>query len=601
AADGPRPLRDWFYTPLWHQTPGVDASAEIFRGRRTVVFGGADAAPLADRLRAAGADVVRVEPGDGFRDAGAYLTVRATHHGDYASLARVLADRGWAGETHTLHLWSLDDPASGVGLAAAEHGLARGMGALLHWIQAASSAGLLAGGSTLLGATRGAQAVLGHEALLPWQAPLVGLLKTAEQEHAGVRARAVDVEAHGWEDAVLHEAAHLLEGTVADEPEVAYRGRGRWAPFHAHVPAEARPEPRVRLREGGVYLVTGGLGATGLAVARHLAAQARARLVLTVRQALPPREAWDALVGERGEADATRRAILAVRELESLGAEVRLVPAELADADSVRAVVDAAVAEWGALHGVVHAAGAASGGPIATETPEKLAAALAPAVAGTLALDAATADVPLDFFVLCSSLHAVYGGAGALEHAAAGAFLDAFASWRSWRAGRPAVAVGWAPEGMTPQEGGQAFGRVLEHGFGPRVAVCTRDLQAVAEQLRRGGSAVPAAAPAARHPRPEGAGAYVEPRSELEAALAGMYAAALGIGRIGGEDDFFEMGGDSLLATQLLSAINEKYRVDLPLRTLFEAPTPARLAVAIVQRQAEQVDDDLWAQVLAEL
>jgi phthiocerol/phenolphthiocerol synthesis type-I polyketide synthase E len=598
-SDERRPLRDWFHAPLWRQTPAVEASAELFRGRRIVVFGGRDAAPLADRLRATGADIVRVEAGDGFRDAGAYLTVRPAAHDDYTSLARSLADRGWAGKTHTLHLWSLDETGGTVDLPAAERGLERGLGALLHWVRAQAAAGLLGAGSTLLGATRGAQAVLGGEELRPWQAPLAGLLKTVEQEHPGVRCRAVDLEAQAWEGTVLREAAHLLEG-APDEAEVAYRGRGRWAPFHAPLPADPRPEPRVELRERGVYLVTGGLGATGLAVARYLARHARARLVLTVRVALPPREGWTAWVAEHGETDGTRRAILAVRDLESLGAEVRLVPADLADAASVRAVVAGAVAEWGGLHGVVHAAGAASGGPLGMESPEKLASALAPAVAGTLALDAATAAIPLDFFVLFSSLHALYGGPGALEHTAAGAFLDAFATWRSWRAGRPAVSVGWSPEGISPEEGGEAFGRVLEHGFGPRVAVCARDLESAAEQVRRGSSTVPMAAPA-QHPRPAGAGAYVEPRSELEQTLAGMYAGALGIGRIGADDDFFEMGGDSLLATQLLSALNERFRVDLPLRVLFEAPTPGRLAVAIVQRQAEQVDDDLLAQVLAEL
>ena len=327
--------------------------------------------------------------------------------------------------------------------------------------------------------------------------------------------------------------------------------------------------------------------------------------MLTVRVALPPREGWNAWMAEHGETDGTRRAILAVRDLEALGAEVRLVPADLADAASVRAVVAGAVAEWGGLHGVVHAAGAASGGPLGMESPERLAAALAPAVAGTLALDAATAGIPLDFFVLCSSLHALYGGPGALEHTAAGAFLDALRHLAegagSWRAGHAARAP-WAGRrrGSRRRRAGRRSGACWSTGSGRgwRSARGTWS----PPRSRCGGAhpRSPWRAPAL-HPRPAGAGAYVEPRSELEQTLAGMYAGALGIGRIGADDDFFEMGGDSLLATQLLSALNERFRVDLPLRVLFEAPTPGRLAVAIVQRQAEHVDDDLLAQVLAEL
>jgi phthiocerol/phenolphthiocerol synthesis type-I polyketide synthase E len=951
-----KPLDDWFYAPLWKQTPALDQGADAFAGRRVVVFGGRDAAPLADRLRAAGAEVVRVEPGDAYRDAEAYFTVRPAAPGDCEALARALAARGWAGATHTLHLWGLDEPAAELDADAVERGMEHGLFALLPWIQAAGEAGLLGEGSTLLGATRGAQAVLGTEALRPWQATLSPLLTVATQEYPGVRARAVDVEG-AWEEAVLAEAAQLAAGAAADEPEVAYRGRGRWTRWYAPLPAAARPEGGlVRLRERGVYLVTGGLGDIGLVLGRHLAEAARARLVLTGRRGLPERERWDAWIAEHGEADETSHAIHAVREMEALGAEVRVAAVDVTDAEGMRALVAEVAAEWGGIHGVVHAAGARPGGTLQLKTREALARVLAPKVAGTLVLDAATEDFPLDFFLLCSSVHALYGGVGLVDHCAANAFEDAFALWRGARGGRLVTSVNWdawtevgmglaavarlsraqadaqaqadapaepvahpllgsrrrsgdgweyaaelaaathwvldehriggraalpgtaylemaraafadrvpegapqleqvvflaplfvpeggartvvlrldsveggfafrvasrgaeggaeqehargrvraaevessasvdidavrarcaevdlsavaasasgaelrfgprfsgtlrrvwrgagelvaelalpdafagdveelglhpalldgatgflrqasdalflplayervrvngplpahvfshvrfadadgeardtlscdvtltdsagevrvviegytlrrvgaqaaasaaaaapaasgsagpaaaangaagrvAPDaplavrliasgtGISPREGAEAFDRILAHGFGPRVAVSTRDLPSIVQQalhitrreleeaLGRGGARTP-------HVRPSGAAPFVEPRTELERTIAEMYQRALGIAPIGADDDFFEMGGDSLLATQLLSALNERFRVDLPLRALFESTTPARLAVAIVQRQAEQLDGDLLASVLAEL
>ncbi|HST61781.1 MAG TPA: type I polyketide synthase, partial [Longimicrobium sp.] len=122
-----RPARDWFYAPLWRQTPAVDSAADGFRGRRVVVFGGQDAAPLADRLRAGGADVVRVEAGGGFRDAESYVTVDPASPADYRALARALTDRGWTGATHTLHLWSLEEDADEVDAASVARGLDRGL------------------------------------------------------------------------------------------------------------------------------------------------------------------------------------------------------------------------------------------------------------------------------------------------------------------------------------------------------------------------------------------------------------------------------------------------------------------------------------------
>ncbi|HEU4561815.1 MAG TPA: type I polyketide synthase, partial [Longimicrobium sp.] len=177
AADQRRSLRDWFYAPLWRQTPPVHASADAFRGRRVVVFGGWDVAPLADRLRAAGAEVVRVETGDGFREAEAYITVDPASPADYRSLARSLAGRGWTGATHTLHLWGLDESANASGRDSVARSLERGLYALLPWVQAQDEAGLLGEGSTLVAATRGAQEVLGSEELSPGQAPLAALLK----------------------------------------------------------------------------------------------------------------------------------------------------------------------------------------------------------------------------------------------------------------------------------------------------------------------------------------------------------------------------------------------------------------------------------------
>jgi acyl carrier protein len=625
AADERRPLRDWFYAPLWRQTPAVDAPVDAFRDRRVVVFGGRGAAPVVDGLLAAGAEVVRVEAGDGFHDTEAHVTVDPTSPADYHSLARSLAARGWAGATHTLHLWSLDSSADAVDRESVARSLDRGLHALLLWVQAQDEAGLLGEGSTLLGATRGAQPVLGSEDLRPGQAPLAALLKVVAQEYTGVRGRAVDVEAHGWEAAVLAEAAALLAdggGSNADgvEPEVAYRGRARWIPFYAPTPADPRPGGgRVPLREGGVYLVTGGLGPLGLGLARALAKHAGARLVLTSRRGLPPRPAWNAWVAEHGEADGASRRIRAVQALEALGATVRVAVADVTDAAAMRALVDDVRAEWGGVDGVVHAAGAAAaGGLIQLKTPERLAQALAPRVAGALVLHEVTEGLPLDFILLCSSLHALYGGLGAVEAAAAGAFLDAFAAW-SGRDGRYVVAVGWdgagmgaradggAEAGISAEEGAEAFARILQHGFGPRVAVSTRDLPTMVEHARRITRGEVEAAlrrpdgvrPV--HPRPAGAAPYVEPRSELEQTLADLYGRVLGIDRISADDDFFDMGGDSLLATQLLAALNERFGVELPLRVLFGATTPARLALAIVQQQAESVDDALLAQVLAEL
>ena len=93
---------------------------------------------------------------------------------------------------------------------------------------------------------------------------------------------------------------------------------------------------------------------------------------------------------------------------------------------------------------------------------------------------------------------------------------------------------------------------------------------------------------------------YVAPRTDLEEELARIWAGVLRVERVSIFDNFFELGGHSLLATRLMSRLRESFKIDLPLRSLFETPTVAGLAVTMVQYQLEQVNDEEAAAILAE-
>lgn len=94
---------------------------------------------------------------------------------------------------------------------------------------------------------------------------------------------------------------------------------------------------------------------------------------------------------------------------------------------------------------------------------------------------------------------------------------------------------------------------------------------------------------------------FVAPRGPLERALVGIWATALGLERLGVHDNFFELGGHSLLATQVISRVREAFQVTLPLRSIFENPTVSGLAVAIVQRQAEDASSAVRERIIAEI
>jgi amino acid adenylation domain-containing protein len=97
------------------------------------------------------------------------------------------------------------------------------------------------------------------------------------------------------------------------------------------------------------------------------------------------------------------------------------------------------------------------------------------------------------------------------------------------------------------------------------------------------------------------AAAYVAPRSEMEEALAAIWSEVLGVERVGVHDHFFDLGGYSLLAVRVGSRVQETFGVDLPLQTLFEAPTVGALSLRIVRAQLESQPHDEMLQLLAEL
>jgi hypothetical protein len=109
------------------------------------------------------------------------------------------------------------------------------------------------------------------------------------------------------------------------------------------------------------------------------------------------------------------------------------------------------------------------------------------------------------------------------------------------------------------------------------------------------------ALPPPPHVRPNLDTTFVAPHSEVEGQLAEIWAAVLGLDRVGMHDNFLDLGGHSLLAAQIVSRARQAFQVDVPLHTLLEAPTVAEMAVVIGRTQARPVDEPALARLLAEV
>ncbi|RKH37599.1 type I polyketide synthase [Corallococcus sicarius] len=598
---------DWFYRPVWKRALPPAAPATSEPGRWLVLLDDAElGARLAAHLVNQGEDVVTVSPGDGFHRQGErQYTLDVRQPEQHATLLSALQADGGV-PRRIVHLAGLGRDTDGL---AGFHGLLFLARALLaHEAQGPFELNVL---------TRGAQDVTGGEPLEPGQATALGPCKVLPQEEPCLRCRTIDVVPPEFggpeEERLVARLADELRAPV-DGMAVAYRSGQRWRESFEPVRLPAPQGRPALLRERGVYLITGGLGRIGLAQAEVLFQQARARLVLVGRTAMPERSDWEDYVRAHDAQDGIRQTLERLLKLEQRGAEVLLVRADVARREQLEAAVAGALARFGELHGVIHSAGSVGGETflLAREaTPARCEEQFQAKVHGTRALHDALRDLSLDFVLLQSSLSSVLGGLGFSAYAAANAFLDAFAAARSRTGGTPWLSVNWpgwhTAEGAPTEhalafsEGLEAFLRLLDAPASARWALCTTDLPTQAARWLQAAALPTPKKVGARHPRPALATRYVAPRDDVEQALAACWEELLGIEGLGVEDDFFELGGHSLLGTQVLSRVRELYRVDLSLRGLFESPTIAALALSIVKHKAASADAQALEALLAEL
>ncbi|WP_344525560.1 SDR family NAD(P)-dependent oxidoreductase [Streptomyces rectiviolaceus] len=457
AFQGAEPARatadNWFYAPVWQRLalPVRDAAAAT--GDTWIVLGtGLDLGDaVADRLAALGDRVVRVTAGTTLEHTGEDAwTLDPAERDHLAALASSLAVPPFAAgdgqRIRFIHLWSTaEGPANGAALARARLDASRrtGFDSLLALAQALGSERLPAP-VTLDVLCNGVYDVTGDEALKPEHALLLGAATVIPQETAGTACRVLDITGAGTDEQAVDTVLTALDSTVPST-ELAVRGRHVWARDFERVDwITGGDAARTALRDGGVYLITGGLGGIGLALAEHIVtAVGRPVLGLLGRSGFPAAADWDAHLAAHDDSDATSIRIKRLRHLESLGARLVLLRADVTDEEEMRQAVGELRALAGPLNGVVHAAGLPSQGMIVTKSPVDSGQVLAAKTHGVLVLDEVCREDDLDFMLLCSSVTAVLGGPGQSDYAAANAFLDAWAQYKRRESGLPVTAVGW--------------------------------------------------------------------------------------------------------------------------------------------------------------
>ncbi|WP_051966789.1 type I polyketide synthase [Kitasatospora mediocidica] len=611
----------WFYAPSWRRTAGAGQlrpvgpegwtapdSVLVVTDKAGLASGRPEA--LAEQLRGTGRRCVLLADGDRYiRHSDELVELTLT---DSAHLRLALTEED-AGDGRTALVF----------LPGAQDAVADPAGPSLALLALGRTLADTAWSGELLVVTDGSFDVLGHEDSNPAGWLLDGIARVLPREVPGLACRVVDLDPAATPQGV---AADLADELTAHQPDavIAYRRGRRW--LRGIEPLTAGTRSARGPREGGVYLITGGLGGIGLSLAEFLAERYRAKLVLTGVTPFPEPEQWDGWLADHDERDRVSRRIERLRRIERHGGEVLAVSSDVSDAVAVRQLIARTEERFGRLDGVVHAAGLPGGALVQALDPDAFLRVLAPKVLGGQHLLAATEGRDLDFLMLFSSLNVIDGRFGIADYTAANNYLDGLAhqawhrgrtevvavDWTGWRDLGMALDAGSTAEGneelreverltimseaglasfMSEPEGHEAFVRSLGLGL-PQVHISTQDLNAVVEHGRRldVATALEALAQADRrrgaYERPEIGSAYEAPADGAESFLCEVLQLLLGIEQVGATDNFFELGGNSLLALDVIARVKRRFEVEVAIGRWLALPTPRGMAGLVAEQLA---------------
>ena len=584
-----QPIDDWLYVPSWHRLPGAD---RVDVDGVTIVL--VTAGPAGDAfIDALGGErtVVAVRPGARYERSSDGFVIDPTDDEQLTAVFEAL-DEDDQPVTTVIHAWLADPSEDDDDLEDLTHSLDLGVHSVLA---CARSLRRFVRNSPVQFdiVTATAFAVMGREHVRPSAAALAGPARIVPLEYTGVMTRLIDLDqglaSSQDRSALLVELASAPSGS--GDTTVALRDGARWGPTVAPRPTSEQGG-RSPLRSGGRYLIIGGLGGVGLSLARHLGQEYGASLVLTSRGGRPERT--------DGDPETDRRLAL-LDEIAEHARDLEIAAVDATDETAMSTLLDRLCADGQRLDGVIVAAGVADhAGAIHRRSRDKMNASIASKVHATAVLERVLDGRAPDFVLLSSSIAATlyHNRFAQVGYVTGNTFVEAFAQ-RARARGQRWTTVAWDDwleigmsvraaqdfesnfgrgvdlvdrlNSFTPEDGIALFERALRADE-PTILVSPTDL---AQRMR---DDVDVTSPFLEQ-------AMADDTTEIEVAsgasmldiVSAAWRSLLGFDSFDPNDDFFELGGDSLQAARMADRLSRTLDRPIPVDTVLENPVLAKL------------------------
>ncbi|MBD2515130.1 SDR family oxidoreductase [Nostoc sp. FACHB-973] len=608
-------IADWFYVPRWKESTPV----EVFQHEKLLeeklswlifVDSYGVGAEIAERLKQQSQDMIFVRVGDKFAKLDDFsYTINPQQRDDYDSLFKALQEQNWISQAIIAHFWSVTpndilpsyelDPE--IQYEFFEDCQNLGFDSLLFLAQALAKQNII-DPIKLMVVTSNLHDVTGSENLCPEKATILGPCNVIPQEYLNITCCCFDIV---LPDSRTKPSPTLIDSLLAEftapitDNLIAYRGNHRWIKTYEAVHLDESIISKTKLRTRGVYLITGGLGRIGLAMSEYLAKTVQAKLILIGRKGIPEKHQWSEWLLNHDESNEVSQKLKKVMMLEELGAEVQAISADVANEQQMQKAIELAKERFGEIHGVIHTAGINDDAYYTIEESSKTQSQsqFIPKVYGLFVLEKVLQGQKLDFCLLTSSSSSVLGGLGLTSYSAANIFMDAYAhkhnqinfftcisvNWDTWQSQEDDIqdlTVGVTLEKLriTWKEGIDVFRRVLCLTKSPQIVVSAGELQPRIEQWIKREFLQNNADSLSLHSRVNLQNEYVPASNKVEQIVATTWQKVLGIEKIGIYDNFFDLGGSSLIGVEVISQLQKELNTHIPIISIYERPTISSLA-----------------------
>ncbi|GBF33017.1 malonyl CoA-acyl carrier protein transacylase [Desulfocucumis palustris] len=437
---------------------------------------------------------------------------------------------------------------------------------------------------------------------------LSGLLRTARLENPKLIGQLIEVEPGENSTGIVEKLKENSRSPV--DNQIRYQAGKRllagWSEMEI-----SREASRIPWKDRGIYLITGGAGGLGLIFAEEIA-----------------HKVIDAVLILAGRSPLSNDKRTRIERLQALGARIEYKQFDVTQRKAVTDLIQSIQEDFGNLNGIIHGAGVIRDSFIIKKTRDELREVLAPKVAGLVNLDQATKELPLDFFVLFSSISGSLGNPGQADYSTANVFMDAYAryrnslvlskqrhgqtlsiNWPLWREG--GMRVDEETEKMMTQSMGMmamqtATGiKALYQGLASgkdQVMVLEGKVDRMKQKLlsiSTPGNAQPEKNTAASASTRIAAGGLLD---KVQAALMQIVSKLLKVKMdvLDTDTELNEYGFDSITLTQFTNKLNEAYNLELNPTIFFEHPTLQSFAEYLMEEHQAVFAAKYGAQTRAE-